>query len=344
MQTFQPTGLIFLAIVAIAGLAAPLAAAPRMPSLEGAVTWINSEPLRREQLAGKVVLVQFWTYTCINWRRTMPYVRAWSQKYKQNGLVVIGVHTPEFAFEADPANVREAAAKIGIDFPIAVDSNYAIWRAFDNAYWPAMYFIDAHGRIRHAQFGEGDYDTAERTLQQLLNEAGRPASESSLVMVTGKGAEAAPDWPNVHAAETYLGYERTERFASPGKVQHNVTVSYVVPNALRDNQWALGGRWMWRSDRVVVEERDGRIVLRFHARDVHLVMGAGSQAQARFRLRLDGQAPGPAHGVDVDADGTGVVREPRMYHLLRQSAPIEPRQIEIEFLDPGAELFDFTFG
>lgn len=344
MQTFQPTGMIALAIVAIAGLAAPLAAAPRMPSLEGAVAWINSEPLRREQLAGKVVLVQFWTYTCINWRRTMPYVRAWSSKYQQNGLVVIGVHTPEFAFEADVAHVREATAEIGIHFPIAVDSNYAIWRAFDNAYWPAMYFIDARGRIRHAQFGEGDYDTAERTLQQLLSEAGKAPFDSSLVKVTGNGAETAPDWTNLRSEETYLGYERAERFASQGKVQHNAALSYAVPNALGADQWALGGRWTWRADRVVVEERGARIVLRFYARDVHLVMGAGTRAQVRFRVRLDGRAPGAEHGADVDADGSGVVREPRMYQLLRQSAPIEPRQIEIEFLDAGAELFDFTFG
>jgi thiol-disulfide isomerase/thioredoxin len=294
-----------------------------MPSLAPADAWLNSPPLSPAALRGKVVLVDFWTYTCINWRRTMPWLRAWAQKYKDQGLVIVGVHTPEFSFETELDNVRRAAKEQQVDYPIAVDSHYAIWRAFDNNYWPALYFIDAKGRIRHHQFGEGDYDQLERVIQQLLTEAGRTGFDQTLVSVDAKGAEVAADWKNLRTAETYMGSAR----------------------AGNRNAWSLEGEWMRRPEAAVLKKANGRILYRFHARDVHLVMGPATRGTpVRFRVSIDGQPPGAAHGVDVDAAGHGRVDQPRMYQLIRQSTPIEDRQFEIEFLDPGVEVFSFTFG
>lgn len=336
--------LLVAAMLSIIGAPLPAAAAQSMPSLDRATAWINSPPLRAADLRGKVVLVEFWTYTCINWRRTLPYVRAWSERYEDSGLVVIGVHTPEFAFERELPKVRAAIEQIGIDFPVAVDSDYALWRAFNNEYWPAMYFIDANGRIRHQQFGEGGYETAERTLQKLLAEAGH-SGDGSLTPVVARGAEAQADWKNLGSPETYLGYQRTVRFASPGGARADRPHGYSLPERLRLNEWALAGHWTVGADSVVLKQANGRVVYRFHARDVHLIMGQGiASAPIRFRVLIDGQPPGASHGVDVDAHGYGTLGEPRMYQLIRQQTPIEDRVVEIEFVDAGAELFDFTFG
>ena len=338
------TVLLLAAAVSIFSASMPSTAAPRMPSLDGATAWLNSAPLSPAELRGKVVLVEFWTYTCINWRRTLPYVRAWSERYKDAGLVVIGVHTPEFGFEYDLANVQAATRQIGIEFPVAVDSKYAIWRAFGNEYWPAMYFIDANGRIRHSQFGEGKYDDAERTIQKLLAEAGHPVANDSLIEVAAHGAEAQADWRALGSPETYLGYEQTVRFASSGGRTDKASV-YALPTRLQLNEWALAGNWTQRKDSVLLNRANGRIAYRFHARDVHLIMGQGAAREPiRFRVLIDGQPPAAAHGIDVDAEGYGTLREPRMYQLVRQQGPIADRQVEIEFLDAGAELFDFTFG
>ncbi|HEY5756044.1 MAG TPA: thioredoxin family protein [Steroidobacter sp.] len=336
--------LLLTAIVSIFSASMPSAAAPRTPPLDGATAWLNSSPLSPADLRGKVVLVEFWTYTCINWRRTLPYVRAWSERYKDAGLVVIGVHTPEFGFEADLANVRAATSQIGIEFPVAVDSKFAIWRAFDNEYWPAMYFIDATGRIRHSQFGEGKYDDAERTIQKLLAEAGHAVADDSLTEVAARGAEAQADWRTLGSPETYLGYQQTVRFASSGG-RTDKPSDYALPTRLKLNEWALAGNWTQRKDSVLLNRANGRVAYRFHARDVHLIMGQGAAREPiRFRVLIDGQPPGASHGIDVDADGYGELREPRMYQLVRQQGPIADRQVEIEFLEAGAELFDFTFG
>jgi thiol-disulfide isomerase/thioredoxin len=317
----------------------------KLPSLQGAVEWLNSEPLSPAQLRGKVVLVEFWTYTCINWRRTLPYVHAWAEKYKNHGLVVIGIHTPEFAFEKDLTNVQHAVNAIKIDFPVAVDSNYAIWNSFGNRYWPALYFVDAQGRIRHHQFGEGSYEQSERVLQQLLTEAGNTGWSQDLTPVTGQGAEAAADWSSLKSGETYLAYERSETFASPGGMARKANHTYAFPARLDLNEWALSGDWTVGSDAVVLNRPSGRIAYRFHARDVHLIMGSGQLGHAiRFRVLIDGQPPGAAHGADVDAQGNGTASEPRMYQLIRQPGPVQDRQFEIEFLDPGVQAFDFTFG
>ena len=302
----------------------------QMPSLGRANAWLNSHPLSAAELRGKVVLIDFWTYTCINWRRTLPYVRAWAAKYQDQGLVVVGVHTPEFSFERDLDNVRRAASEQGVTYPIAVDSDYSIWRAFDNQYWPALYFVDAQGHIRHHQFGEGDYERSERLIQQLLAEAGHADVDRSLVAVAGQGAEAAADWRTLQSPETYLGRAIGERFSS-----HD-------PVALQLNQWTLVGDWSRQDDLVRLNAGSGKVAYRFHARDVHLIMG--SDRAVRFRVRIDGQAPGAAHGLDVDESGHGTASGPRMYQLIRQPGPIVDRLFEIEFLDPGVAVFDFTFG
>jgi thiol-disulfide isomerase/thioredoxin len=302
----------------------------QMPSLGRANAWLNTHPLSAAELRGKVVLIDFWTYTCINWRRTLPYVRAWAAKYQHQGLIVVGVHTPEFSFEKDLDNVRRAASEQHVTYPIAVDTDYAIWRAFDNQYWPALYFIDAQGRIRHQQFGEGEYERAERFIQQLLAEAGHADVDRSLVTVEGKGAEAAADWHTLQSPETYLGRALGERFSS-----HE-------PASLKINQWTLVGDWTRQDDLARLNERGGKVAYRFHARDVHLIMGGSTPV--RFRVRIDGQAPGAAHGLDVDASGDGTASGPRMYQLIRQSGPIADWLFEIEFLDPGVAVFDFTFG
>src|SRR3954468_1043814 len=313
-----------------------------LQALNSATAWLNSPPLTDASLRGKVVVVDFWTYTCINWLRTMPYVRAWEQKYKDKGLVVIGVHSPEFEFEKDPDNVRRAAMQLKVDYPIAIDSDHAIWRAFKNQYWPALYFIDAKGRIRHQQFGEGEYEKSESIIQQLLAGAGNAGIDHELVTVDGRGVEAAADWRSLKSPENYVGYQRSENFASPGGADLDKPRIYGLPAKLRLNQWAMAGNWTVKKQAIVLNKPNGRIAYRFHARDLHLVMGPAARGTAvRFRVLIDGQPPGTAHGLDLDAQGNGTVSEQRMYQLIRQAQPIADRQFEIEFLDPGVEAFAF---
>jgi thiol-disulfide isomerase/thioredoxin len=316
-----------------------------LPSLDSATGWLNSEPLTAAGLRGKVVLINFGTYTCINWLRTLPYVRAWAEKYKNHGLVVISVHTPEFAFEQNIDNVRRAVQEMRIEHPIAIDNDYAIWTAFDNHYWPAFYFVDAQGHIRHHQFGEGQYEQSEVILQQLLAEAGNGDIGQELVSVEGSGIEAAADWGSLQSAENYVGYERTENFASPGGVVFDTRRVYAAPARLRLNQWTLAGDWTVQRQATVLNTEGGRIAYRFHARDLHLVMEPAARGMSvRFRVLVDGQPPGAAHGLDVDEQGNGTVSEQRMYQLIRQPQPIADRLFEIQFLDPGVEAYAFTFG
>jgi len=316
-----------------------------MPSLAGATEWLNSQPLTAAGLRGKVVVVDFWTYTCINWLRSLPYVRAWAEKYKDRGLVVLGVHTPEFTFEHDVENVRRAAKDMRVGYPVAIDNGYAIWRAFENQYWPALYFVDAQGRVRHHQFGEGEYERSEETIRQLLAEAGVVDIGNSLASVDAPGIEAAADWGSLRSPENYTGYERTENFASPGGARLGERRVYAAPARLALNQWALSGDWTVRREASVLNGANGRIAYRFHARDLHLVMGPATRgASVRFRVLVDGRPPGAAHGVDVDDQGNGTATEQRLYQLIRQPGPIADRQFEIEFLDPGVEAFAFTFG
>lgn len=316
-----------------------------MPSFEGATGWINSPPLTAASLRGKVVLVDFWTYTCINWLRTLPYVRAWEAKYRDKGLVVIGVHTPEFAVEHHAENVRRAVKQMKIEYPIVMDNDYAIWRAFHNQYWPALYFVDAQGRIRHHQFGEGEYEESERAIQQLLTEVGVGGVSHDLVSVVGEGAEAPADWVNLKSPENYVGYERAENFASPGGAVWDRPHVYTSPARLRGKYWGLSGDWTVKAKSIVLNQAGGRIVYRFHARDLHLVMGPATPGTSvRFRVRVDGQAPGIAHGGDVDDRGNGTANEPRLYQLVRQPKPVTERLFEIEFLDAGVEALAFTFG
>jgi thiol-disulfide isomerase/thioredoxin len=297
-----------------------------MPSLGGATGWLNSEPLDSAELRGGVVLVNFWTLTCINWLRQEPYVRAWSQAYRDDGLVVIGVHTPEFGFEHELDRVREATKAMAIDYPVALDNDYAVWSAFDNNYWPALYFVDRDGVIRDQHFGEGRYEESERTIQRLLGVDRDP------VPVEGVGIEADADWDNLETPETYLGRARGERRSD------------ASPEQLRSNQWALAGEWTIGRENVVLDEAGGSIAFRFHARDAHLVLSPGAHEPIPFRVRLDGEAPGPAYGGDVDEDGDGVLREGRLYQLLRQHDAVRERTLEITFLKPGAEAYAFTFG
>jgi len=315
------------------------------PSLAGAIEWINSPPLTPAGLRGKVVLVDVWTLTCINWLRTEPYIRAWAARYKDKGLVVIGVHSPEFEFEKEVANVRRAVKQMRIDYPVAVDSNMAIWQAFNNKYWPALYLIDAKGRIRYHRFGEGEYERTEQVIQQLLIEAGASDVPKGPAPIDARGAEAAADWPHLKSGENYVGYEKTEGFASPGGVARDKMRPYVVPARLRLNQWALSGEWTITESASRVEKTGGRIAYRFHARDLHLVMGLpNGKTPVRFRVLIDGHPPGPSHGTDVDEQGNGTASEQRLYQLIRQPGAIEDRQFEIEFLDSGAAALCFTFG
>jgi thiol-disulfide isomerase/thioredoxin len=315
------------------------------PSLDGATGWLNSPPLKRSQLRGKVVLVDFCTYTCINWLRQLPYVRAWAAKYKDKGLVVIGAHTPEFPFERNVANIERAMKAMRVEYPIAIDSDYGVWRAFDNHYWPALYFIDAKGRIRHHVFGEGEYEQSEAVLQQLLTDAGASGIGRDLVQVDAKGIEAPADWNNVKTGENYVGSERTEGFSSPGGAAVGKSRVYAVPAKLSLNRWALAGDWTVGKLNIALNQANGRIAYRFHARDLHLVMGpAAGVASVRFRVLIDGQPPREAHGGDVDEDGNGMVSEQRLHQLIRQRGAIADRQFEIEFLDAGVEAFSFTFG
>ena len=316
-----------------------------LSSLGRATEWLNSPPLTAAGLRGKVVLIDFCTYTCINWLRTLPYVRAWAAKYRDQGLVAIGVHTPEFAFEQDITNVRRAVKDMRVDYPIAIDNDYAIWRGFNNEYWPALYLVDGQGRIRHHSFGEGEYEQSERMIQQLLAEAGGRGVGHELVAVDARGIEAAADWDSLQSPENYVGYERTENFASPGGAALDQRRVYAVPARLKLNQWALSGDWTVGKQATVLHKANGRIAYRFHARDLHLVMGPAARgASVRFRVLIDGQAPGAAHGIDVDDQGHGTATEQRLYQLIRQPKPIVDRQFEIEFLDSGVGTFVFTFG
>ena len=318
----------------------------KLPDLSGATAWLNSPPLTKNQLKGKVVLVDFWTYSCINCLRSMPYLRAWAARYKDSGLVVIGVHTPEFGFEEDPANVAKAVRKFDITFPVAIDSQHKIWNAFNNEYWPAHYFIDATGRIRFHHFGEGSYEESEKWIKQLLAERnGQPAQPRQGVEASGTGVEAPADGRSMESPETYIGYERAAHFVSPGGLNRESSRNYTAPRHLELNQWALAGKWTDRGQDALLESTLGSILFRFHARDLHLVLGPAANAKpVRFRIRIDGQAPGENHGVDTDAQGYGVVTEDRLYQLVRQQTPIEDHTFEIEFLDPGVHAFSFTFG
>jgi thiol-disulfide isomerase/thioredoxin len=325
--------------------ASPLPIEGGLPSLNSATEWINSAPLAPAALRGKVVLVDFWTYSCINWRRSLPYVRAWAEKYKDKGLVVIGVHSPEFSFERDADNIRWAVKQMKIDYPIAVDSNGTLWSAFRNSYWPALYFIDVQGRIRHHEFGEGEYARSEAIIQQLLAEGGLGGIHRDMVSVTSVGVEAAADWNSLKSSENYVGYERTENFVSRDGTIWDKRHIYVAPARLWLNHWGLSGAWTVEKERIVLNGNSGRIVYRFHARDLHLVMGSSVPGvPVPFRVLLDGKPPGAAHGIDVDEQGSGVVAEPRLYQLIRQSEPVGDRLFEIQFLDSGIEAFSFTFG
>jgi thiol-disulfide isomerase/thioredoxin len=316
-----------------------------LPSFDGATGWLNSPPLTATGLRGKVVLASFWTYTCINWLRQLPYLRAWAGKYAGHGLVVIGVHTPEFAFEHDPGNVRRAVQEMSIDYPVAIDNDYAIWRAFDNHYWPALYFADAQGLIRHHRFGEGEYQQSEMIIQRLLAEAGHDDAGRELVSVDARGIEAAADWAALRSPENYTGYERTENFASPGGVVAGEPHSYEAPARLRLNQWALTGNWTVEGQAATLNTAGGQIACRFHARDLHLVTGpAAPGTSAGFRVLLDGQPPGADHGTDSGDQGDGTVTWRRLHQLIRQRGPVTDRTFEITFLDPGVQAYAFTFG
>jgi thiol-disulfide isomerase/thioredoxin len=332
----------------LAGVLAAPSGAPadgNFERLRHATGWLNSPPLIEAELRGKVVLVDFWTYTCINWLRTAPYVRAWAEKYRDQGLVVIGVHTPEFEFEKDAENVRRAVTALGVEYPVATDNEYAVWRAFRNNAWPALYFIDVQGRVRYRHIGEGSYERIEKTIQELLAEAGQEAASRGFVSVDARGVEAEADWKNLRSPETYLGYERTANFASRGITPRDARRTYTAPQRLDLNRWALAGDWTMRRQAVVLHEPNGRISYRFRARDLHLVMGPAAKGTAiRVRVLIDGEPPGTAHGSDVNEQGYGTVTEQRLYQLIRQPAPIGERHFEIEFLDAGVEAYAFTFG
>jgi thiol-disulfide isomerase/thioredoxin len=316
-----------------------------LPSFGGATGWLNSPPLTPAGLRGKVVLASFWTYTCINWLRQLPYLRAWAGKYAGHGLVVIGVHTPEFSFEHNPDNVRLAVADMRIDYPVATDNNYAVWSAFGNHYWPALYFADAQGRIRHHYYGEGEYQQSEMVIQQLLDEAGLGGTSREPVPVDARGVEAPADWASLRSPENYTGYARTENFASPGGALPDTPQHYAAPAELGLNQWALSGDWTMGEEAATLNTAGGQIVCRFHARDLNLVMGPAEPGAATgFRVLIDGEPPGAAHGTDADDQGNGTVSEQRLYQLIRQPGPITSRTFEITFSGPGAQAYAFTFG
>jgi len=322
----------------------PLPIEGSLPSLAGATQWLNSAPLTAESLRGKVVLVDFWTYSCINCLRSLPYVRGWADKYKDHGLVVIGVHAPEFAFEKDPANVAKAVRDLHVDYPVALDNDYAIWRGFDNHYWPAHYFVDAEGHIRHHHFGEGEYPQSEDVIRQLLTEAGYKDLPGGYIGEDHRGIEAAPSSDFTRSPETYVGYDRAMNFVG-GRVARDDAHDYQAPSSLASNQWSLDGRWTVHDENAQLEQAGGSIVYRFRGRDLHLVLGPAADGKpVRFRVRIDGQAPGQDHGVDTDADGNGTVTSQRLYQLVRQAQGSGERLFEIEFLDPGVQAYAFTFG
>jgi cytochrome c biogenesis protein CcdA/thiol-disulfide isomerase/thioredoxin len=313
------------------------------PPLAGAVQWLNSKPLSLQALRGKVVLVDFWTYSCINCLRTLPYVKAWEQKYRDKGLVVVGVHAPEFAFERDIDNVTKAVKRLGVEYPVAIDNNYSIWKAFNNQYWPAHYFIDAQGHVRHVHFGEGEYAKSEQVIQQLLREAGQQV-QAGLTAVQGAGVEQASDMADIGSSETYIGYERADRFVS-GRVTPDAPADYRLPAALAVNEWGLAGNWKIGAEKAVLESGSGRIAYRFKARDLHLVLGPAPDGRpVPFRVTVDGKPPGDSHGVDVNADGEGVVQDQRLYQLVREPGDVAEHQFAIEFLGPQVAAYSFTFG
>lgn len=317
----------------------------QLPPLNGAVQWLNSPPLDAQALKGKVVLVDFWTYSCINCLRTLPYVKAWAEKYRDQGLVVIGVHAPEFAFERDVGNVTKAMKELGINYPVAIDNDYKIWRAFNNEYWPAHYFADAQGRIRYHHFGEGDYAESERVIQQLLREAGAKTVADGLINADAQGVQMAPDMNQVLSPETYVGYQRAEHFVPQTSLVPDKVATYNPPANLTLNDWSLGGQWAVGAERATASAPASRIVYRFHARDLHLVLGPNADGKpVRFKVLIDGRAPGDAHGVDVAPDGSGRVTEQRLYQLVRQTDEVKDRTFTIEFLDPGVSAYAFTFG
>jgi thiol-disulfide isomerase/thioredoxin len=316
-----------------------------LPGLEGATGWLNSPPLAPADLRGKVVLIDFWTYTCINWLRTLGYVRAWAAKYADHGLVVIGVHTPEFPFERDVENIRAAVKEMRVDYPVAIDSHYAVWNAFANRYWPAVYIADAEGKIWHHQFGEGGYEECERVIQRLLRDAGRDGFGEDVVAVDLEGFEIQADWAHLESPETYLGYQQGRNFASPGGGDLDERRTYAVPDNLERNQWALGGDWTIERGLSVLNGSEGRVVFRFHARDVNLVIGPRpKESSVPFRVLVDGEPPGADHGLDVDENGNGAVVQQRLYQLVRRRSGVDDSTVEITFLAPGAEAYCFTFG
>jgi hypothetical protein len=317
----------------------------RLPGFDGASGWLGSPPLTPEALRGRVVLAGFWTYTCINWLRQLPYLRAWASRYAEHGLTVIGVHTPEFSFEHDRENVARAMADMGIFYPVALDSDYAVWDAFANHYWPALYFADGQGRIRHHHFGEGEYQQSEMIIQRLLAEAGSGGAGHDLTSPEARGLEAPADWASLRSPENYTGYERTENFASPGGLVPGRPHRYEAPAALRLNHWALSGEWTAGAEAATADTPGGRIACRFHARDLHMVLGPGTRGRAvPFRVFLDGQPPGDDHGADLDGQGEWGVTDPRLYQLIRQRGPVAERTFEITFAEPGVEAYVFTFG
>ena len=325
---------------AMGGLVLPVEGT--LPPLDGLGPWFNSPPLTREQLRGKVVVIDFWTYRCINCLRSLPYVKSWDEKYRKYGLVVIGVHAPEFAFEREPANVAKAIADLRVKYPVALDNSYDLWRALKNNYWPAHYFVDAEGRVRYHHFGEGEYDVSERVIRQLLAEAGN-APAGSMGSVSATGTEAAASLNQIGSPETYIGFARADRFVSPGGFARDQAKTYA-PAPLQLNDWTLEGQWIDGRQSARAVGAGGKISFRFHARDLHLVLGSTTGKPVRFRVTLDGEAPGSDAGVDITADGSGVVKGQQLYQLVRQKGAIRDRTFTIEFLDPGAEAFSFTFG
>jgi len=316
-----------------------------MPDLDGAIGWLNSVPLRPKSLRGKVALVNFWTYTCINSLRPLPYLMNWAAKYNDAGFVVIGAHTPEFSFEHEPMNVENAVRNLNVTFPVAIDSNYAIWKSFNNQYWPAQYLVDAKGRIRYHHFGESDYGDIEHAIQELLNEKGASGLASDTTSVSAVGIEAPPDWTDGGSPETYIGYRQAQNFASPERIHKDLTQVFTAPAKPSLNHWGLSGSWNVNAESAVLQAVPGKIVFRFHSRDLHLVLAPAMDGKpVRFVVRLDGAAPGKNCGVDIAPDGSGEIREPRLYQLIRQKGPIVDRTFEIEFLDPGVQALDFTFG